>query len=63
MAAWQNQGGRAPAAPMLNGNSSWAQQYAEEIRDLIERQAARAPRSIQSRLWALCSWVPSVTLT
>jgi hypothetical protein len=50
MAAWQDQGGRAPPAPMMNGNTVWAQQYADEIRDLIYRQAARAPRSIQAHL-------------
>ena len=50
MAAWQDQGGRAPAMTQPNGSSPWAQAYAREIRDLIHRQADRAPRSIQSHL-------------
>ena len=50
MAAWQDQGGRAPAMTMLNGNSAWAQTYAREIADLHDRQADRAPRSVQAHL-------------
>lgn len=50
MTAWQDQGGRAPASSQPNGNSLWAQAYAREIRDLIHRQANRAPRSVQAHL-------------
>jgi hypothetical protein len=52
--AWQDQSGRAaytahlPA--LLGGNTAWAQQYAAEIKQIIHRQASRAPRSVQRHL-------------
>ncbi len=49
MAAWQDQGGRTLTA-QVNGSTPWAQGYAREIRDLINRQADRAPRSVQAHL-------------
>lgn len=55
MAAWQEQGGRkasyaasVPTAP--GGNTDWARAYGTEIRQLIHRQAARAPRSLQAHI-------------
>ncbi len=50
MDAWRAQSSRksaytasVPTAP--GGNTPWAQSYGTEIRQLIERQVARAPRS------------------
>jgi len=55
MAAWREQSGRkasyaasVPVAP--GGNTPWARAYGSEIKKLIERQAARAPRSLQVHL-------------
>lgn len=33
-----------------SGNTAWAQRYARELRGVITRQAASAPRSLQARL-------------
>lgn len=49
MAAWQDQGGRLLTA-QVNGNTPWAQGYAVHVRQLVDRQADRAPRSVQSHL-------------
>lgn len=56
MAAWQDQsvrGGRAAwsgGPPPVNANTAWAADYGREIKALIHRQAARAPRSAQVHL-------------
>lgn len=54
MDAWRAQSSRknayasGPVAP--GGNTPWAQAYGTEIRQLIERQVSRAPRSVQAHL-------------
>lgn len=40
----------AAAAPVLNGNTPWAEQYARTIRQVFHDHAARAPRSLQVHL-------------
>lgn len=50
MTAWTDQGGRAPVTSQPNGNSLWAQGYAREIQDTVNRQADRAPRTVQRHL-------------
>jgi hypothetical protein len=55
MDAWRAQSSRksayaASVPAMPGGNTPWAQQYGSEIKKLIERQAARAPRSVQVHL-------------
>lgn len=40
----------APGSMNVNGNTDWAGRYARELRSVINRQAARAPRSLQVQL-------------
>lgn len=42
--------GSKPAGPSMNGNTPWAHAYAQQIKALVHRQAARAPRSQQVHL-------------
>lgn len=42
--------GSKPAPPMMNGNTPWAHAYAQHIKGVVHRQAARAPRSQQVHL-------------
>ena len=55
MAAWADQpaGGRAAwsgGPPPVNANVPWAADLGREIKEIIKRQAARAPRSVQVHL-------------
>ena len=53
MAAWQDQGGMAAwsaGPPPVNANVAWAADLGREIKEIIKRQAARAPRSVQVHL-------------
>jgi LAGLIDADG DNA endonuclease family protein len=53
MALYREQGGRAAwsgGPPPVNANVAWAADYGREIKAIIERQAARAPRSNQLHL-------------
>ena len=50
--AWRDQGSRkqayaASVPTMPGGNTAWARAYGTEIKQLVERQARRAPRSVQ----------------
>lgn len=50
LAAWAAQSRNASPVLMMNGNSSWAQRYSQELREIVVRYADRLPRNVQRHL-------------
>jgi len=48
--AWSNQQRVASPILALNGNTSWAQRYSQELREVVVRYADRLPRNVQRHL-------------
>src|ERR1700743_2311924 len=48
--AWSNQNRVASPILAMNGNSSWAQRYSQELREVVVRYADRLPRNVQRHL-------------
>lgn len=48
--AWSNQNRTASPVLAMNGNSSWAQRYSQELREVVVRYADRLPRNVQRHL-------------
>ncbi len=49
LAAWAGQGSSSPTTAS-NGNSAWAQRYAQELRGTVLRYAGQQPRQVQRQL-------------